>query len=70
MSTPKTYEMEMAADELSNLAWCRLHDLMSDGLGNKEPALEEISEAEIMLQFKRAVANKSDFVMIRLRYRA
>jgi hypothetical protein len=68
MSSPKTYEMEMTADALSNLAWCRLHDLMSDGLESKEPEPEDISEAEIMLQFKRAIANKSDFVMIRLRY--
>lgn len=68
MKPPKTYEMEMRADQLTNLAWVRLGELMENELANSDPEPESISEAELMLMFKRAVAEKSDFLLIRLRY--
>lgn len=66
---PTTYEMEMDASVLSNLAWSRITELMENGLSRQKPEGDDISEAELLLQFKRAVSNKSDFLMIRLRYR-
>lgn len=65
---PKTFEMEMDASVLSNLSWARLSELMDDGLSKSRPDTDAISEAELLLQFKRAIAVRSDFVMIRLRY--
>lgn len=67
---PKTHEMEMDASVLSNLAWVRMSELMEGGLSRQTPDGEDISEAELLLQFKRAIATKSDFLLIRLRYNA
>jgi hypothetical protein len=65
---PRTFEMEMLASLLGNLAWARLQDLMGEDLSRSEVEGEAISEAEILLQFMRAIASKSDFVLIRLRH--
>lgn len=68
MSAPSTYEMEMDSRVLSNLAWSRLSELMEEGLSRNKPDADDISEAELLLQFKRAIATKSDFLLVRLRY--
>lgn len=69
MKPPKTYEMEMMAHQLGNWAWARLQSLMDDQLSHRERIeVDDISEAELLLQMKRAIAERSDFLLIRLRY--
>lgn len=67
MST-KTFEMEIPASRLSNMAWSRLHELLGEDLGSRQPELEPVQEAETLLQFKKALAMRADFVMLRIRY--
>jgi hypothetical protein len=69
MTAPKTFEMEMTACQLGNWAWERLQHLMDDGLSTRDRIdVGDVDEAETLLKFKRAIAEKSDFLMIRLRY--
>ena len=71
MSPPKTFEMEMPADAFGDLAWGKLQDLMDGDLSNGV-SIETyaVEMAEYVLKFKRAIMEKSDFVLIRLRYDA
>lgn len=64
----KTHEIEIPADRLSNMAWCRLHELVGNELGGRAPELDAVAEAETVLQFKKALALKADFLVIRIRY--
>lgn len=66
-----TFEMEAEAFLIGNSAWTRLQDLMDDKLGNREDIdPESVREAEIWLQFKKAISLRADFISIRLRYEA
>lgn len=67
--SPKTFELEMPAYAFGDLAWCKLQDLMDGDLSRRE-SIETyaVEMAEYMLKFKRAIMEKSDFVLIRLRY--
>lgn len=69
MKAPKTFEMEMQAAELGNLAWVRLQELMDGNLSDRDRIdPESVEEAEKMLKFKRAISERADFLLIRLRY--
>lgn len=66
---PKTFEMELNAYVLGNWAYIRLHHLLDNELCNRENIDPEmVDEAQTVLQFKKAIAHKADFLLIRLRY--
>lgn len=64
----KTIEIEIPAERLGNFAWCRLRELLDDELSRQSPELAPVEEAETLLQFKKALAERADFLVIRLRY--
>jgi hypothetical protein len=64
----KTSTVEVSASLLTNLAWARLRDLMDDDLSDTNPNGDAISEAEVLLQFMRSVADRSDFLALKLIY--
>lgn len=64
----KTHEMEIPSERLSNMAWCRLQELVSNELGSRQPEIEAVEEAAVTLEFKKALAEKADFLVIRIRY--
>lgn len=71
MSAPKTFEMEIPAHELTSLVGGRLHEACStmstfEGHGTEVP--DAINAAESMLQVKRALSQKADFILLRVRY--
>jgi hypothetical protein len=69
MKKKTIHEVEMPAYQLGNWAWARMQDLMDNGLASREQIdPEDVNEAECLLQFKRAIAERADAIVIKLFY--
>ena len=56
------------AARLGNIAYSLLSNLMEEGLADSEPELCSVVEAEFLVALKKALAQKSPYIILKVNY--
>ena len=64
----KTFETEVKASILGNMAYSRLSEIVENDLGKSVAEVGSIHEAKFLLAIEEAISTGADFLQIRIRH--
>jgi len=60
--------LEIKAEDLGNIAYARLAELMEDDLGKTSVEKTTIREAEFLIQIMKEISEQTPFITLRIKY--